>query len=778
MASCEDAFPPCEILELRDPSNMRALYRQIVDRIRAIRPAVPRGHCPDLSDAYLIRALAPQSSVLRRAKEHLAQGDRNGARSCVVDHFAQCVGERFFCSGDRIRSMCASIRRDHPTWVDALRSRVEADLSVGLHEISRHRAPLSRGYDWTCLPLGPGNDDLYLAQPHRFGFMPGLALAAHHGMPTLSIVHSTLSGWLLATESGERSGYFSPLVVLYRVLSLTWTFVFVEALQSTSDPMIHEVLFAIVKILHADAEYLRSTIGDSYPNNHLLADGFAGWFCGVIFREFPHAEESKFRGDEIFRRELMRQFYEDGTSFEHSTHYHEMGCEMVVAYLLLSRRNRLPIRSDIITRAHRMLAFQVALSGPEAIPLHVGDATEDPLFPLDTGHGWAPGAMREFYRALFDERVTAAPRQDSSIERAYWMLGGALRDADESEPEAAETDFAQGGFHVLHDTAKNARLTFRSGPAAGLPISAGHAHADLLCVYLSVGNVAVIVDAGTFTYRASRRGWPAGSPQWRAYFAGPASHNGPFAGADPYGTLQGDFRGREVPCRIRSNRLRRSPGLAWLEFEVVGHGASTGHRRGVVHVEGMYWLVYDVLPVSISTRRAPSIGLQFAERTRIDGADRKLTFDAAVGSERCRVALSPDFEAPGILCGSTTPLGGWVSPRYGEVVAAPQLRSLLRREAKSGGFVLQVDADDSEKVDVAAAVTSQEWLGFRLVGDGFEDVVMLATGDDVGAMTAWGIDFRGSLIWIRRRENGVVDQRSFDLEDVVLHPGRSSVQCA
>jgi len=142
---------------------------------------------------------------------------------------------------------------------------------------------------------------------------------------------------------------------------------------------------------------LQHTIGGSYPNNHLLADGFAGWYCGTLYPEFRSAGASASKGRRIFLRELRRQFYADGANFEHSTHYHELGCEMVVAYVLLSRRNDAATDADVMNGLERMLAFQAALNGPEAISLPIGDTTEDPLFPLDAEHGWAGAAMNELF---------------------------------------------------------------------------------------------------------------------------------------------------------------------------------------------------------------------------------------------------------------------------------------------------------------------------------------------------------------------------------------------
>src|SRR5690606_320400 len=153
-------------------------------------------------------------------------------------------------------------------------------------------------------------------------------------------------------------------------------------------------------------------IGHAFPNNHLLADGFAGWFCGTLYPELEYAAQCKAIGEPIFLRELQRQFHEDGAGFEHAMHYHELGCEMTVAYVLLEQRNGRQVRLEGTNRLKAMLALQAAVSGPEANPLTMGNSIEDPLFPLDPGHGWAPGAMRELYRSLFDGGVEPSTSDD------------------------------------------------------------------------------------------------------------------------------------------------------------------------------------------------------------------------------------------------------------------------------------------------------------------------------------------------------------------------------
>jgi hypothetical protein len=616
--------------------------------------------------------------------------------------------------------------------------------------------PLTSGFDWVDIATGPGADNLYSAQPHRFGFMPRVALAVHDGSATPAIIGTLLDGWIGAAETGERECYHSAMAVLYRVLALTWTFVILAGLPSAAGGPPHEALFRILLILRADIEYLRGEIGHAYPNNHLLADGFAGWYCGLLFPEFPGADALRGNGEEILARELQRQFYGDGACFEHSTHYQELGCEMGAAYVLLSRRNGVELPRGIVERVKRMLGCHAALAGPECAPLPVGDAVEDPFFPLEAGHGWAAGGMRELYRALFDADIAAAPGDDVTVERAYWLLGGTLAPPARSRDGALPEAFEQGGFYVLADRERRSRLVFRSGPEAAVELFAGHSHADVLGVYLTVGGIPLIVDAGTYTYRFKSARWPAQAPNWRAYLAGPEAHNGLMPGADPYGEMKRDFRHREVPCRVEARRRVAEPRLTWHEFEVTGENAARGHRRGVVHVHGGYWLVYDLVPDALRSKGV-SIGLQFAPGARVERGEDG-TLSAAAGPARCRIALSAGLEAPRVLVGSMDPLAGWVSPRYGELVPAPQLRARIGVRGAPCGFVLQVESDASCVIDDAAARGNS--LAFRVKDGAFTDLLVVRTTDDDLPLAAWDAVSTGAIAWLRTRDGEVVECRS------------------
>jgi hypothetical protein len=724
---------------------------------RASRRA-PLPHRPDLSDMALYRRLDASSEMGARVMAAVDRGDAAAARHAVLHHFTTRTAPAFFCDVGEVSDLADTIRRIHPDWVHALCRRVDEDMHLGLRIMSRRAAPLAGGFSWAGLAAGPGGDTLFSAQPHRCGFMPRLAIAALHGKPTLPVIVSLLQQWISVTEASEPESYHSPLVVLYRVLALSWTFAFVAGLRNADECPQQAALFAMLKILSADIAYLTTKVGHSYPNNHLLADGLAGWYCGLLYPELSGAQALKAEGEALFVRELQRQFLADGTSFEHSTHYHELGCEMTSAYVLLSRRNGLGVAPDVLDLLEKMLGFQASLTGAEAIALPVGDSTEDPLFPLDAMHGWAAGALRELHRALFDDRVTPAPAQDVTVERAFWLLGGRLAPSRPPSTGTLPATFELGGFFVQHDAERRARLMFRSGPAEGQLISAGHAHSDLLSLYLSVDGVPFIVSAGTYTYRFNSKGWPAGSPPWRRYFAGPYCQNGPASEDDPFGEMTGDFRNRDVPCRISTRQHIAAPALTWLEFEIAGENPMAGYRRGLVHVVGEYWVVYD-LPTQACRKGGLSMGLQFAPGTRVSMAHERHLL-AHIESSSVSVALSTGFTEARIFSGSMEPLAGWVSPRYGEVVQAPQLRAGLGTNDAPCAFLLQpMCADDGER-RINATHAGPEFIALQISGRGAVDTLLISTSGDGQPFAAFDVRAVGGLVWLRTVQGKVADLRS------------------
>lgn len=640
---------------------------------RLLAPAPPPPHRADFSDAGFFAGLNATSPALVQALEAHRRGDTAAARRAVAEHFRTRTTPRFFVDRGEVAPLLAARR---PAWREAVRSRVQADLHEGLRVFETRVGPLGQPLPWRTLPPGPGGDSLYLAQPHRFGFAPRLAIAALEGdAAAWAALAVQLDAWCRVAEAGFDECFHSPLAVLNRVLALSWTMAFVAAAPPGEDA--DGLLWRLALVLAGDTAWLQPTIGTSYPNNHLLADGFAGWFVGTVYPEFRAAATKFGDATALMDRELERQFLPDGSNFEHAVHYHELGLEMALARHLLERRNGIEPTPAAGARLRRITAFQAALAGRHARVVPIGNAVEEPMFPLDAAHGFAPGAWREVHRALFDARIEAAPAGDVTVERAHWLLAGALAPpppAAVPDAQALPQHFAAGGVHVFDDPSLDARLVLRSGPEPGHAFTGGHAHDDAMSITLEVAGRPLIVDPGTFSYRFKPERWPAGEPRWRAHFASAAAHSGPVFEADPAGPLTGDFRAREVAWRARGVVHARVEGATWQlhELQVPGAAAhpAAGFRRGVLHRPGGGFFVID-LPAPGGGLR--EVAVQLAAGLRVEGTGRRHEVQPAGGGAAwCFVAGGALGEAVRRE-GERSPLAGWVSERYGHRAAAPRL---------------------------------------------------------------------------------------------------------
>lgn len=735
---------------------MRAIVLRIRDRLLRAAPARFK---PDFGDATFFRTLAggvSDSPRLREALEGFAAGDPAAARTGVARHFRTRPAPCFFASGRTLAELAAWVSRNRPDWEAATLERVRVEQEQGLMIYSRPGPPLDPVFPWGTLPRGPGDDNLYCVRPQRFAFAPRMALAVLYGASDGERLSAVLASWMKFAAT-ERYGlaYQSNLVVIQRLLALSWTWAFLAARPEGAGEADLALEYAVLKILHADARFLLPRLGKSFPNNHLLADGFAGWYLTFLFPELVTTADGPDRFEALWRRELERQIYPDGTSFEHSLHYHEFACEMAAAYVLLRRRNGLAVAAPVLERARRMLRFQADLGGEEGRAPAIGNATEDPLFALDSGDGWGTAAWREMYRALFDADLAPVDQDRPALERAFWLLGGALAPARNAAPAAGALEaYPDGGFFVFTGAEPGTRLVLRTGPAVGRMLCAGHAHADLLSVCLHRAGVPAVVDAGTYSYRHR-----PDSRRWRAYFAGPQAHNGlAVSGEDPLGELSGDFRLQTPETRVTATLYLAHDGAAWVEGTIIGGGVYAGYRRGVVQVFDEYWLIYDELPPSIRPERA-SLAFQLAPGARVV-AGQGTVVGVDVGDCPFWIAGSEGLTGVRVVCGDHDPCGGWVSRGYGELSPAPQLRFGFAGGVRPTAFVLGRGRAGAMRVETQAA---QNLLAVRIeLGGTRVDYLLLATGPTLGLRQAWGIRFEGRLLWLRTEAGRPLALRCLD----------------
>ena len=715
---------------------------------RILRTRV-KPYVPNFAEGGFVLALRKYVEAESLSQASLLGANPDRCLTCgedVVAYFRQRHSPSFFADTETLAALANRMSSDHPGWRDRLLAIADADRTNGLEIYSMTGPPLRPGFPWGGLHPEPNDDDLYSVRPHRFGFAPRHALAVLYGEEPAAVLANILEDWMaFVTRGTSEFPYCSALVVIQRLLALSWAHAFAMALPGPDDAANTRLHANILRILHADIGFLLPRLGKSAANNHLLADRFASWYIHLLFPEFVDDAMDLEVCEAAWLAELERQVNSDGTGFEHSLHYHELGCEMAAAYVLLCRRNSRPIASATLERVERMLGFQVGLAGPESVTVPFGDATEDPLFGLDSGDGWATAGLRELYRALFRPDFSPAAPTSPSVERAFWLLGGALapRGSFSNDREDGARLWPDGGFGVLPGGRGSARLLFRTGPAIQQDLVAGHMHADLLSVCVTYGDQPVLTDPGTWCYR-----WRSGETgPGRAYFSGPAAHNGLALDAvDPLGPVQGDFRNKTIPVRVSTTRCLIGSRFAWLEAEVRGSSPYAGYRRGVVHVSGAYWIIYDRLPPGVEKFSA---ALSFQTGVGVQ-ARRKETGTVLLETSAGTLWLAngPGLHEPQIIQGGSDPPGGWVAPSYGALIPAPQLRYGIAKEATLTALTLGIGVAAARAVAVSVLKTG---LVIKIEGPDTFDLLLLATHDEPVAVDMVDAHGKAEAVWMRTR---------------------------
>ncbi|MCL4797996.1 MAG: heparinase II/III family protein [Burkholderiales bacterium] len=713
------------------------------------------------SDAELIGALRDDLPALAGVREAVRSGDAAHARDLLAAHFRERAAPRFFLDQAEVAPLAARLAAERPDRrAQAMRAAGDWQRYVYSDGDAARRAPDLP--DWNRLPLGPGRDTVAQHKAHHLLAAVQLARARAYGAQAVPVLRQLVESWTRATDGVPgAAGYSSPLIAVHRSVALTWTLAFLAG-AGDSDPALELGLF---RILLADARFVHARLGTSAPNNHLLADGFLMFYLGILYPEFREAGQWRLDGEALFWRELRRQVFEDGTSFEHSVHYHELVCEMLTAIVLLAGRNGIALEPWVEARLEAMLRFQAALAGPEAKSFAIGDCVETHLFPLDEFDGVGAAAHREILRALFDGRVAESRANAPGRERAEWLLGGKLAGPGASGVDDAPIAFPDGGFAVLPDADLDGCLAFRTGPVPGRLSNPGHMHADLLSVYLRLRGHPIIVDAGTFTYRSARERWPEGEPAWRAHFLGAAAHNALYIeGRDPLDRGPGDFPSGGLKAAVEMRPLATGGGLSWAEATVESETPYGGHVRGVVHVRGHYWVAYDLLPAAAIAERA-WLSLHFAPDATAGRHDARAIL-ARAGDARLLVALSAAHGDLQLVEGSREPLAGWVSPRYGERSPAPVCRMQTTGGPMIAATLIKPAPTDAAVPTVEVTQTGAA-VGIRIICGNRVDCLVLPRG---APTSLFDLDFAGTALWLRTE-----DGRPTELRAIALSRLESSV---
>lgn len=313
-------------------------------------------------------------------------------------------------------------------------------------------------------------------------------------------------------------------------------------------------------------------------------------------------------------------------------------------------------------------------------------------------------------------------------------------------PSDAPIVFPDGGYVAFKNQLDGNLVLFRTGPSRESPLHAGHAMSDLLSVYWTWRGRPVLEPSGTFTYEIDA-GVPDGPSAPRSYFRGPCASNGVVLREhDPLGEAAGRFRGRDSGARVATRHRFLDRSLAWAEGRLSESGPLDGHVRGVLHVPGLYTLVYDRASL-LSAEGEMSYHWQFAPETMLSMAQLGRIEVQGFGGAGF-VSIGGNIRRIEYLQGRRNPPAGWVSRSYGHVQAAPQLIVVPDSAERDVAFLFGIRDEAGTLPSVEIVFAGPEGLIIEIAGAGTRHIVCIGTVAARASRMPFDLAFRGDALWL------------------------------
>jgi len=478
---------------------------------------------------------------------------------------------------------------------------------------------------------------------------------------------AAIDAWLDANPPSMGINWASSLEVSYRLISWSWALLLLRDRPTLTG----EWLLKILSALWFHASHVKRYLSYYFsPNTHLTGEALGLFYAGVLLREFPESTRWRELGARILVTESRRQVSGDGVHFEQSTCYHRYTIDIFLHFLMLARRNAVPVPPAIADTVRRMVDFLVSVRQPNgSIPV-IGDADGGTLLPLarrtpDDGRGIFAVAAATFQ---CPEYAWAA---GGPAPETLWLCGSEGQHAfDGVQPRPpvgpASRVFPAGGYAILRNRWDDEahQLIVDIGPL-GCPVSGGHGHADLLSIQCAIFGEPFLVDPGNYCYTPQ--------PEWRDFLRSTAAHNTVVVDGESQSEPSGPFGWRTRP-RVRVREWHSTPELDFLDAEHAAfrrRGDTVVHRRRILFVKPRYWIVVDDLEGS--ARHQLNLTFQFAPMRVTLGPNRWARAESQTG----RVLwVGPFTSAPvrtAVKSGELRPIRGWVAPDYGRREPAPSL---------------------------------------------------------------------------------------------------------
>lgn len=492
---------------------------------------------------------------------------------------------------------------------------------------------------------------------NRLQFLQPLAAAfALDGREdSLHAIEIAIASWKAANPPFGGLGWNSGIELALRAVTLALVYSLCrEALSAGTRSDIHMILAAHLYWMR------RYPSRFSSANNHLVSEAMAEFIVASILPDEPGAAAVVSHARHMLEREAGLQILPDGVGAEQSPTYGAFTAEMLILADLVARAFGAPLAPVVGERLRAFATFVGVLSDADGIVPAIGDDDEGRVLSLSHPREAAyPASVARAIAGHLGEAPTVPPGADvPELRNALFSVASAS-----AAPADGVYRHDAGGYCVVREQRAGRRVKFvlDHGPLGYLSIAA-HGHADANAIALSLDDLPVLVDAGTYLYHSGG--------VWRDWFRGTGAHNTVRLGGLDQSVISGPFNWSH---KANASLDRVETGEAW---SLTARHDGYLKRFGVEHVRQVSAAVDGLviedkllgagapLDAEVIFQFAPGLAVAPDDglwMVRRDGT----TVLALMFSELGEVSVAKGGRAPGE--------GGWVSPNFGTKLPAPRL---------------------------------------------------------------------------------------------------------
>ncbi|MCA9474129.1 MAG: alginate lyase family protein [Nitrospira sp.] len=476
------------------------------------------------------------------------------------------------------------------------------------------------------IPYREGNPygDVRVAwEPSRLQHLVALGLLAQRAAPDIrrravAQLEAQFLSWVGANPSYTGIHFISVMECGLRILAVCHALDLVR--EWLQDP--EHVWPALLELVRSHVELIRKRISIySSAGNHTIAEAAALVYAGSLFPEMPESQLWRSLGLSLLEQEAPHQILSDGGGSEQTFCYQRFVSDLYGLVVTLLQHQQCSVPSAIEQAFYRSKSFLNAFRRKDGSLPFIGDG--------DSGHALSP------FLNFSDRPKTWSP---------------------------GLTTFDASGYSVIRSrSSQQHQLIFDHGPLGLAPCYA-HGHADALSVIFQVGELDVLLDAGTYTYTGDRA--------WRNYFRGTRAHNTIVIDHKDQAVQENAFMWSQPFYAHVVINEESSDGAVTVLARHDGYEKRTGvtHWRAVLYSPPHSWLIWDRLAGS---------GVHHLELNWHLGIEPNVQADLYVFP--CMdesLYLAVEGGASNLYRGETTPICGWQSCHYGIKKPIPTLRTV------------------------------------------------------------------------------------------------------